>query len=70
MRIAVGDAVYKFIWVSVGANGSSSDVELFNNTELITMFEENNLSLPSPDPPPGDDKNTLYFLIGDDEFLL
>ncbi|WAR05897.1 HARB1-like protein [Mya arenaria] len=34
------------------------------------MLEENNLGLPDPDPLPGDDMNTPYFLIGDDAFPL
>ncbi|XP_060582559.1 putative nuclease HARBI1 [Ruditapes philippinarum] len=68
--LALVDANYKFIWVSVGANGSASDAQLFNNTELRTMLEENNLGLPDPDPLPGDDMNTPYFLIGDDAFPL
>ncbi|XP_060556342.1 uncharacterized protein LOC132717007 [Ruditapes philippinarum] len=66
--LALVDAYYKFIWVSVGAYGSASDAQLFNNTELRTMLEENSLGLPDPDPLPGDDMNTPYFLIGDDAF--
>lgn len=68
--LAIVDADYKFIWVSVGANGSASDAQLFNNSELKHMLEENNLGLPPPDPVPGDDNNTPYFLIGDDAFPL
>ena len=64
------DANYKFIWVSVGANGSASDAQLFNNCELKTMLEESNLGLPPPTPLPGDDKDTPYYLIGDDAFPL
>ena len=68
--LALVDANYKFIWVSVGANGSASDAQLFNNSELKTMLDENNLGLPPPAPLPADDKNTPYFLIGDDAFPL
>lgn len=68
--LALVDADYKFIWVSVGANGSASDVQLFNYSELRTLIEENNLSMPSPDPLPNDDKFTPYFMIGDDAFPL
>lgn len=68
--LALVDADYKFIWVNVRANGSASDAQLFNNCELKTMLEENILGLPPSAPLPGDDKNTPYFLIGDDAFPL
>jgi len=66
--IALVDANYKFIWVSVGANGSASDAQVFNHSELRTMLEEDNLGLPDADTIPGDDRNS--FLIGNDAFPL
>ena len=58
--MALVDANYKFILVSVGANGSASDAQVFNYSELRTMLEEDNLGLPDADTPPGDDRNTLF----------
>ncbi|XP_052222164.1 uncharacterized protein LOC127838414 [Dreissena polymorpha] len=68
--LALVDSNYKLIWVNVGANDSASDAQLFNNTELRTMLEINSLNLPDSYPLPCDDKNTPYFLIGDDAFAL
>ena len=68
--MALVDANYKFIWVSVGANGSASDAQVFNHSELRTMLEENNLGLLDADTLPGDDRNTPFLLIGDDAFPL
>lgn len=68
--LAVVDANYKFMWISVGANGSASDVQLFNNCELKNLLEQDNLGLPPAIPLPGDDKNTPYFYIADDAFPL
>ena len=68
--MAIVDADYKFIWVIVGSYGSSSDGQIFNNSELRPMLEEGTLGLPPPSPLPHDDRDTPYFLIGDDAFPL
>jgi len=60
--MALVDANYKLIWVIVGANGSAS--------ELRIVLEEDNLGLPDADTLPGDERNTPFFLIGDDAFPL
>ncbi|XP_041366825.1 protein ALP1-like [Gigantopelta aegis] len=70
VMMAVVDADYKFIWLSVGSYGSSSDGQIFNNSELRPMLEEGTLGLPPPSPLPHDDRDTPYFLIGDDAFPL
>ena len=54
--MALVDANYKFIWVSVGTNA-----QVFNNSELKTMLEEDNLGLSDADTLPGDDRNTFIF---------
>ena len=46
--LAVDDANYKFVWISVGANGSAFDAQLFNNCELKNLLEQDNLGLPPP----------------------
>ena len=70
VMMAIVDADYKFIWVIVGSYGSSSDGQIFNNSELRPMLEEGTLGLPPPSPLPHDDRDTPYFLIGDDAFPL
>ena len=39
------DAEYKFIWVDVGANGSTSDCAVFNNSKLKEALEVDTLGL-------------------------
>uniref|UniRef100_UPI00358F14B8 uncharacterized protein n=1 Tax=Myxine glutinosa TaxID=7769 RepID=UPI00358F14B8 len=70
VMMALVDADYKFIWLGVGSYGSSSDGQIFNNSELLPMLEEGTLGLPPPSPLPHDDRDTPYFLIGDDAFPL
>ena len=70
MLLGLVDAEYKFIWVDVGANGSTSDCAVFNNSKLKEALESSKLGLPSAEVLPGDDKAIPYFLIGDDAFPL
>ena len=70
VMMAIVDVDYKFIWVIVGSYGSSSDGQIFNNSVLRPMLEEGTLGLPPPSPLPHDDRDTPYFLIGDDAFPL
>ena len=64
------DAKYKFPWVDVGTNGSSSDAQIFNYCDLCSGIVDGNLDIPVADPLPGDDRGMPYFLIGDDPFSL
>lgn len=62
---------YKFLWVDVSGNGSASDAQIFNNSELKEGLENNTIrGWPQPDPLPGDNQNVPYFLVGDDAFSL
>ena len=70
VMLALVDADYNFLWVDVGSNGSSSDAQIFNDSELKDVIEEGTLGLPDPEPLPGDDKNIPYFIIADDAFAL
>lgn len=61
---------YKFLWTSVGAEGSASDAGVFNKSSLRRRLEEETLGVPEADPLPGDDRDTEYFFVGDDAFPL
>lgn len=61
--LGIVDADYRFLWVNMGANGSTSDCAVFNTTDLKTAFENNTIGLPSDDKLPGDDMDTSYFLV-------
>ena len=64
--LALVDADYKFLWVNVGASGSSSDAQIFNRSKLKRRIEKRRLGLPPPEPlgPGGPDLH--YFLLVDD----
>ncbi len=60
------DADYKFMWVNVGAPGSCSDAQIWNQCDLREHIMDETVHIPAADPLPGDDKDTPYFIIADD----
>ena len=60
---------YKFLWVHTGGRGMQSDCEIYNQV-LQPSLERGRLGLPPPAPLPRDNRNTNYFLAGDDAFPL
>ena len=68
--LALVDAKYKFLWVDVGTNGSSSDAQIFSDCDLYLGIIDGTLDVPDAEPLPGDDCDMPYFLIGDDAFSL
>ena len=47
--LALVDAEYKFLWVNVGASGSSSDAQIFNRSKLSKKIKNVTLGLPPPE---------------------
>ncbi|XP_048775604.1 uncharacterized protein LOC125680204 [Ostrea edulis] len=70
VMIALVDSDYKFIWLNVGSYGSSSDGQIFRDSELRPKLEERTLGLPPPSHLLNADRDIPYFLIGDDAFPL
>lgn len=68
--MALVDADYRFLWVDVGAAGSNSDAQIWNDCELKDMMEEKTLQVPEDQPLPGTDVPLPYFIVGDDAFGL
>ncbi len=68
--MALVDADYKFLWVDVGAKGSASDAQVFNDSQLKEVIEDGTMKFPADDALPGDDNPMPYFIIGDDAFAL
>ena len=68
--LALVDADYKFLWVNVGASGSSSDAQIFNRSKLIRRIENGTLRLPPPEPLGPAGPNLHYFLLGYNAFAL
>ena len=68
--LALVDGDYKFLWSDIGSNGSASDAQVFNGSELKDAIEDGSIGFPPPAPLPGDDRPMPYFIIGDDAFAL
>ena len=57
--LALVDADYKFLWVNVGASGSSSDAQIFNCSKLKKRILNRSVG-PPPEPlGPGGAESTL-----------
>ncbi|XP_783499.1 putative nuclease HARBI1 [Strongylocentrotus purpuratus] len=68
--MALVDANYKFLWVDVGYEGSTSDAQLFNSCELKQRLKSDTLGVPLPEPMTNDDVDTPYFFVADEAFAL
>ena len=68
--MAVVDAHYRFVYIDVGAQGSSSDGGVFRDCDLFKAMEGQYAGFPEPETIPKDDKHIAYHLIGDDAFAL
>jgi len=56
---AMVDADYNFIYIDIGANGSSNDSQIFNNSPLAHALERNTLNMPRDHVVVGDSAFTL-----------
>ena len=68
--MALVDAEYRFRWVDVGTEGSCSDAQIFNNSELKDKIEDSSIGFlePSPIEPGGPD--LPYFILADNALAL
>lgn len=51
--MAVADAHYRFLYINVGAKGSTSDGGVFNSCSLYAALNNNTLQVPANRPLPG-----------------
>jgi len=63
--MAVVDADYRFIYVSIGAYGKDCDSKVFSNCSFWKNLISNKLQLPEPRPLPGTTTPLPFFLVGD-----
>ncbi|XP_025154460.1 protein ALP1-like [Harpegnathos saltator] len=68
--LVVCDAHYNFIMLDVGAEGSQSDGEIFQSSEMGRRLSDGSLNLPNSSYLPGTNIDMPYFLVGDAAFLL
>ena len=64
------DGDYKFLWVDVGAVGSSSDAQIFKHTDLRYKIEDDRIGFPESESLVDDGPKVNYFIHGDDAFPL
>ena len=68
--LALVAAEHKFLWVNVGASGSSSDAQIFNCNTLKRRIENRTLRLPPPELLGPGRPYLHYFMLGDNTFAL
>ena len=66
--MALVDGDYQFLWVDVGAVGSSSDGQIFKHSELRQKLEDGTIGFPEAAPLVPDGPLVNYFILGDDAF--
>ena len=64
------DKEYRFLWINLGSSASSSDVQIFNRSNLREKIEDGTLGLPPPEPLGEGGPHLPYVLVGDDAFAL
>lgn len=69
VMIDIVDTDYKFTWVTIGANGAASAVEIYNSCDLKRLLQNNILLVP-PHPLSFDNEPVPYHLISDESFAL
>ena len=61
--MAVVDANYKYNWLNIGINGTASDGQIWNNSDLKLGMFTDRIHLPQPDPFPGDTANIPHLFF-------
>ena len=61
---------YKFLWTSVGGNGTASDAGIISECSLRTALVVNTIRFHPAEPLPQDYHNIPYFIPGNDAFPL
>ena len=68
--LALVDGDYKFLWVNLGAVGSSSDAQIFKHSDLRHKIEDGTIGFPESESLVDDGPKVNYFILGDDAFPL
>jgi len=66
--MALVDGDYKFLWVDISGYGSTSDAEIFNDSELKECLEDKSIGFPELSPTYEHDEPVPHSILGDDAF--
>ena len=70
VMLALVDADYKFRWVDVGTEGSCSDAQIFNESQLRDKIEDGSIGFPEASPIEEGGPDLPYYILADDAFAL
>ena len=62
------DGDYKFLWVDLGAAGSSSDAQIFKHSDLRHKIEDGTIGFSESESLNDDGPKVNYFMVRDDAF--
>ena len=68
--LALVDGDCKFLWVDLGAAGSSFDAQIFKHSDLRHKIEDGTIGFPESESLVDDGPKVNYFILGDDAFPL
>jgi hypothetical protein len=68
--MALVDSNYQFLYINMGARGSSSDGGIFKDTGLFRILDSGMAHLPPAEPFPGAVTDIPYFIATDDAFAM
>ena len=63
--LALVDGDYKFLWVDLGASGSSSDPQIFKHSDLRHKIQDLTIGFPESESFVDDGPKVNYFILGD-----
>ena len=70
VMLALVDGQYKFRWVDASTEGSCSDGQIFNASQLKRRIEDGRMGFPDPAPIIQGGPDVSYFILADDVFVL
>ena len=68
--VALVNGDYKFLWVDMGAAGSTSDAQIFKHTDLRHKIEDGSIGFPNSESLGIGGPKVSFFILGDDAFPL
>ena len=68
--MAVAGPSYESLYAAVGANGRCSDEEIWGNSSIAKLLDDDKLGVRKPQKIPGSDRVAPFVLLGDDAFGL